>query len=101
MIENQQLRTAERLNVPNKFISWMEDTFGEDIDKIDLHEYDLTLSIDENKTIFKDKFNMPMSLNDMNGTIEGLKEQEQIRQNSSIKAKLTLISFLNLLLWEL
>ena len=43
--------------IPRKFLKWCKKHFKDDTDKIDiLAEYDSSLTIEENKTLFKEKF---------------------------------------------
>lgn len=43
--------------IPHPFLTWFAATYKEQSDCIDLeHEYDRTLSIEENKTLFMEKF---------------------------------------------
>lgn len=43
--------------IPKQFLNWFSKFYGDDADKIDFEmEYDITISIDENITLFKQKF---------------------------------------------
>ena len=52
-----QLKNAQEKGISNKFLNWFYKAFKENADTLDLNaEYDLDLSLEENKKLFAEKF---------------------------------------------
>ena len=52
----QQLKTAKERNISEGFLKWFNTAFGDNVDKIDLSEYDISLNYSENKSHFEQTF---------------------------------------------